>query len=295
MKRIIYTSLGGLLFLLFYFFNSQYIVNSFQPKKFIVYIEVETIEQDIYQLYYREANGKLDESLSEKVKIEGSKNPQLLKFTIPDTLNISHFRFDFGNKERESDIRINTITFSYNGNKEVISTNQIHEFFKLNHYTELVGNKFKRKVIEGRSDPFILSINLEKVINCLKEKPNYARVILNVLLSFVLTLSILIAFSLYTKNKYVKGLNDSFFVAIFITILLLPHLDEHFYLDSTAISEKRQLLEKPIMTIDNYQTYPREFESYYDDNFGFRKKLVSFGAIFKIKLFNSTPNSKMLS
>tara|TARA_R110002050_G_scaffold178088_2_gene311326 strand:+ start:10008 stop:11717 length:1710 start_codon:yes stop_codon:yes gene_type:complete len=292
MKKIIfYSILFGLLFVVLYVFNSKYILNKYQPKKLKVLFEVVTVENDIFQLYYREASGKLSERLSEKVKVIASEKPQILQFDIPDTLKVSHFRFDFGNSERETDVKINKIIFTYNGNKEIINREVISELFKANRYTEQHANGFTRKIINGRSSPFLLSIDLEKLINCLKERPNKNRLIINILLSTILSFSICIAIFLHAKNIKLRGKDDIVFISAFMLILLMPHLDELFNLDNTAITEKRELKKKPEITFENYDEYPENFETYYNDNFGFRKKMVSLGAMLRIKLFHSIPNS----
>ncbi|RKN82777.1 alginate O-acetyltransferase AlgX-related protein [Ulvibacterium marinum] len=292
MKKItLYSILFCFLFVILFVFNAKYIVINYQPKKLKVYIEVISTEEDIFQLYYREVDGKLNESLSQKIKIEASEEVQKLKFDIPDSLNVSHFRFDYGNRGRKSDVLINEITFAYNGNKEIISSNLITEFFRINRYSEKRENRFSRKTIEGLSNPFLLSRDLEKLINCLKEKPNYSRVTLNILLSAVLAFSVIIALLFYSKKKSILVSIDFIFVFAFMLLLILPHMDEYFNLDTIAISEKRDLQKKPELTVENYDEYPKEFENYYNDNFGFRKRMVSIGAMLKIKLFNSTPNS----
>src|SRR5690606_23464784 len=214
MKKITsYCLLFGSLFTVLYVFNSKYILNKYEPKKLKVIIEVLTSEDDIFQLFYREASGKLNEGLSEKIKVLGSEKPQILHYNIPDTLRVSHFRFDFGNSKHESDVKINKIIFSYNGNMEIIDSDTISELFKTNSYTEQDANSSSRKVINGRSDPFLLSGNLEKLINCLKERPNHSRIILNIFLSAILSISICLSIFFYGKNIKLGGKDDILFIS----------------------------------------------------------------------------------
>jgi len=71
----------------------------------------------------------------------------------------------------------------------------------------------------------------------------------------------------------------------------MPHLDNFFGLDNILVVEKRDLAEKPKLELKNIDTYPEKFESFYNDNFGFRQKLISLNSILKVKLFHTSPKS----
>ena len=290
-KRIIHFTFFIILFGIFFIFNRNFILNTYQPETPRISFEVVTGEDDIFQLFYREPAGKFNETLSKRTKVLGNSKTQWLNYEIPDTLNVSHFRFDFGNRFHTSPVQINKIILSANGHLKVISKDNLESYFKPNKYVKSSSSGYIRKVIGNRSDPFLSSGDLGDIIKDLKTRPNHRRTIINVTLSFFLALSFL--FVIIYKNTE-KETEDSFYLAFifgFFLLTIIPHIDEVFDLDNTAITEKRELTKKPKFDMQSIEAYPVEFESYYNDNFGFRKKMTSLSAIFKVKLFKTSPKS----
>ncbi|MGB5820716.1 MAG: hypothetical protein WBG90_14620 [Saonia sp.] len=290
-NRILHTVFFIVLFTIFFILNRNYILNSYQAEPLRVSFEIVTAEEDVFQLFYREPTGKFNESLSKRTKVLGSRKAQWLNYDIPDTLNVSHFRFDFGNNNHTSPVLINQVILSFNGNNKTINRDKLEDYFKPNKYAEASNSGYIRKVIGIRSDPFFYSVDLVDIIKGLKAKPDHGRIIINTILSFFLALSF--SFAILFKNTK-KEIQTSFyraFIFCFFLLMIIPHLDEIFDKDNTIITEKRELTKKPKLDMQNIEAYPKEFESYYNDNFGFRKKMISLSSIIKVKLLKTSPKS----
>ncbi|MBZ0112552.1 MAG: hypothetical protein K8J08_08835 [Thermoanaerobaculia bacterium] len=70
---------------------------------------------------------------------------------------------------------------------------------------------------------------------------------------------------------------DWLLLAVFFTVLWLPVLDSVFGLDpAPPVIELRRLARRPAppTTVERIEHFPRRFERYYDDHFGFRKTLI---------------------
>ncbi len=290
-NRIIFFIFFILFFGTFYFFNANFIFNSYQKKSLKLSVELKITEDDDFQLFYRDSLGKFSEKLSEKKRVVSSNNLQELIFEIPDSLSFSYFRFDIGNRKHISPVIINKIKFSFNGNKLIIKTNEINNYFKPNRFIEYKNNAYYRKVINNQSDPIFGSTNLKKELDYLKSKINYERYFLIIIVSLLMAISVS-----YTISHYLQSRKENDYLVLFITafflIIIVPHFDELFSLDKSSLSEKRVLTKKPKMELTTLDEFPIRFESYYNDNFGFRKKMVSLNAILKVKLFNTSPKEE---
>ena len=77
-------------------------------------------------------------------------------------------------------------------------------------------------------------------------------------------------------------------IVVFIGLLWLPLLDTVFHLDSApAVNENREAAPKPIFTgWSETKEFFQGSERYYDDHFGFRKRLVRWHSGWKEKAFH---------
>ncbi len=73
----------------------------------------------------------------------------------------------------------------------------------------------------------------------------------------------------------------------FILILLLPTIQNEVQFTKPLESlEKRELAKKPEFSFTT--KFARDFELYYDDNFGLRNNLVDWGSSFRTKIFRAS-------
>ncbi len=77
-------------------------------------------------------------------------------------------------------------------------------------------------------------------------------------------------------------------IIVFVGFLWLPLLDSAFHLDrAPAVNENREAAPKPVFTgWSETKEFFQEIERYYDDHFGFRKRLVRWHSGWKEKLFH---------
>ena len=83
-------------------------------------------------------------------------------------------------------------------------------------------------------------------------------------------------------------------ILLFIAMINLPLLDSIFNLDQTSqVNENRMLAKFPTYHIgfNDVRGYVSNLESYYNDHFGFRKRLIYWGHTWKREWFNDTLKS----
>lgn len=78
---------------------------------------------------------------------------------------------------------------------------------------------------------------------------------------------------------------------IFALIIALPTLDKIFHFSPVKdLFEKRLPIEKPQFSLS--ADYPKNFEKYFNDNYGFRKTLISANSKITDKIFNESPDAR---
>jgi len=90
---------------------------------------------------------------------------------------------------------------------------------------------------------------------------------------------------------------NNLFIGIFIVILTLPLLDNIFKFSPVKeLFEKRLPIAKPEKPRDFSQlkNYFKNLEAYYNDNYGFRKTLISINSQIMDKIFDVSPDSRAI-
>lgn len=137
-----------------------------------VFIKINVLESDTFELFYYENGEKT--FTSKKVissAVLGSPNTQTILFEFPKGVFPERVRFDFGNNRNQKAMRLYSIGFKY-------STKN----YKLNNYdiNKLAPSKYlefdksngllKTKVLDGRYDPYLYSMDLTNLMDYLIEK-----------------------------------------------------------------------------------------------------------------------------
>lgn len=94
-----------------------------------------------------------------------------------------------------------------------------------------------------------------------------------------------------------KKFKDLFILISFAAILFLPILDSFFVLSPVKeIFENRQSIEAPKKPESYFElkNYFKNFESFFNDNYGFRKTLISWHNKILDKIFNESPLSRVI-
>lgn len=87
---------------------------------------------------------------------------------------------------------------------------------------------------------------------------------------------------------------SKFLIITFCVILILPLLDNIFHFSPvTELFEKRLPAEAPKTpaSIDEVKKYPKAFEKFFDDNYGFRKTLIFLHSKILDNIFNQSPSA----
>jgi len=292
--KLLINAIGVLvIFTILYNFNKLYVLNGFEKKNFVFEAELKVGEDDTFQLFYRDSTFRFSEKNSERLNITGSKDFQKLEFSIPKHIELYQLRFDIGNNYSKTPVEVRSFVLNYNGFFKKITADSISKYFRINNFIEeQTDNIFGRKVINNKSDPILISTNLEKLIKDLKKKTNYRRPILNIVLSLLLSFVFVIAHKQNKKKGHSKFSLDKGFTAVFFLILVLPFLDDIFSLDGYNIKEKRKLAQKPNFSYELINSYPSGFENYFNDHFGFRNAMISAGGTLKAKVFKTSPREE---
>lgn len=287
---LVYPFILVIFFVLVYTININYLMDDFDKKELVFAVEIRVQDDDIFQLFYRDSTNNFSETNSQRINIKNSSNFKRIRFIIPDSINLLQLRFDIGNKSLTSPVEIKNAYLSYNGFEKNFTEDSFIDYFKANRFI-IADSKttFSRKVLDKRSDPIFISKILNEDILNLKNKVNYNRVVINLVISFFLTFAFFLAVKKYEplKTGYLEA--PKLFVGVFLFLLVSPFLDSIFSLDDTNVKEKRNLAIKPTFSYKNIDGYPSSFESYFNDNFGFRNALISTGGILKAKIFNTSP------
>ena len=90
--------------------------------------------------------------------------------------------------------------------------------------------------------------------------------------------------------------NNIIIIAIFILFLIGPNISYFFVKDKVDLInyEKRDLSEKPALSFSELQTYPENFEKYYNDNIPYKNEIRNLRSLILYKYFDTGSNSKVI-
>jgi alginate O-acetyltransferase complex protein AlgJ len=78
-------------------------------------------------------------------------------------------------------------------------------------------------------------------------------------------------------------------LALFSISVLLPLLGLALGTESRTINfENRKLVEKPVLSLNSLSSFANQYTAYFNDNFGFRKMLMSLNSYIKVKFLNTS-------
>lgn len=87
------------------------------------------------------------------------------------------------------------------------------------------------------------------------------------------------------------------FTSVFILILVLPYLNQHFKLITAAETKENRLLNKaPEFNLSLLDPFPNEYENYYNDHFGLRSSFLELNnyVLYKKLKRSSVPNKVII-
>lgn len=137
-------------------------------------------------------------------------------------------------------------------------------------------------------DPYFESIETSKEFNWIK----YSAIVKYPFLISGFISIVLFIFVVSNIDKIFFTAKEGF-IGIFFLILILPTLQDLFDIsEPLENTEKRELARKPIFSFT--KQYFRDYEAFYDDNFGFRNNLVNFGGDIKTQFFKASTHPDLV-
>ena len=217
---------------------------------------------------------------------KGGGNSQLIRFALPAN-NFDGFQLKF---DKTTAITLNKIEFERFGSVFSISPDRLQDYFQSCTPSALVGTSTGNNLLQLRS--------------CIQSKDQLLDGFNFVSTSqfngdfYVRLLSLLIALCFFVWSMY-SGVDLDFnlnklFIFLFFGLLLLPALDENFQLDHTTLDEKREYATKPELGLEGIGNYAKQYNSYYNDQFGFRNWLLDKNAKFKHDIFGESTSDKVI-
>lgn len=253
-------------------------------------IELRNYTGDTFYLYYlpvSETDYSDEKSFANPLK--GVTTFQKTYYALPDSLPIKRLRFDLGANVTQKQIWIKSMVVSYN-DQEILLYNPYSgtSYFSTNEFVkeEAKGLFTLNAPVKGNYDPGLYSKDFEsEYLDLLKARK---QIPFPYLISFVLVFTLYIYLILYSRTLKFAASCYTFASCFFVILLFLPLLDETFHLSDKTNSEKRKLAERPVMSFSTFLEYPKQFEVYYNDNFGFRSSLVKLGSLIKYYWFRTS-------
>ncbi len=92
-----------------------------------------------------------------------------------------------------------------------------------------------------------------------------------------------------------KNFQNIFLILVFFIIILLPTLDNLFNFSTVKqLFEKRQLAPRPKFphSATDLKNYPKDFENFFNDNYGFRKTFISLNNQMLDQIFDESPDMR---
>ena len=92
-----------------------------------------------------------------------------------------------------------------------------------------------------------------------------------------------------------KKFRSIIWIAVFLCMIVIPALiypDIAGYIDSDN-HENRKKAGRPILRVENYQTFPEEYEAYYNDNIPFRNQLIRLNNSIDYFVFKYSTNENV--
>lgn len=251
---------------------------------------------DILKVFLQPLNASsFTEDYALTKKVYGSEEKQKINFVFTDTIDVNKIRIDISQNIDQLPIEIFQIDVKRE-QKLTLVGEDIFSVFILNDFikkdsgsTVLRTGKLENSY--AQYDPFIFSTDMSAYFDDLKigtgKRANLFPYLISLLFTSVFVYYLIFNTSADVTEHKIFEYGFSFF---FLLVLILPTIGNllGFELNMESI-EKRKLAEKPKFKVSEIEKYPRSFEGYYNDNFGFRNLLIQLGANIKINIFKASP------
>tara|TARA_R110002033_G_scaffold98637_1_gene146972 strand:+ start:5467 stop:7125 length:1659 start_codon:yes stop_codon:yes gene_type:complete len=278
--------------LIFILIISFFDIKKISPSEIIVELEAKVPEDDLFMVYYlQEGMQSLNDQKSSFIRIKGSDEFQNIQLPIPANLPIETIRIDIGRNIKQKPMEIKYITLK-SPSASFIYKDNMFELFKPNYFTEIKDGLIFTKQVAGRYDPFLSpNTSISLVLKELRKEYYPRPVWLPYLIGFIFSLSVFLF--LYHKNLNSEQQFSfmNIYIIVFLCLLLTPSIVKSLNLEKQNKNmENRELAAMPDLSLS--EEFPKEFETYYNDNFGLRNDMVEWSSKLKINIFHSSPRPK---
>ena len=99
------------------------------------------------------------------------------------------------------------------------------------------------------------------------------------------------------KNiKIINFIKRKWYLCGFLIIIYLPLIQMNLNIFNTStINEKREKAQKPVFNKnEDISIYLQNYETYFNDNFGFRENFIKLANTIDVKVFNISSNSNVI-
>lgn len=252
-----------------------------------VKVEVNAIVplDDIFQVFYQQDGMTyFAEKQSVITVIKGSNEYQKIDFIIPlSDKPILKLRFDVGSNKKQKPMIIEDFKLVSLRNSSKFN---LTKDFTRNDWVRSNGDTIYTQVINNRYDPYFTSaFDVKEVMMTLsREQLRFDKIII---ILFSLIISITLFFACYYKNIRLDF--NYIVIVLFLLILIAPTFVKILGVEiKTSNTEKRELAKKPEFSIS--KSYPKLYETYYNDNFGLRTLFINWNSQIKLNYLKVSPN-----
>lgn len=294
MKRKIFVNI--LIFILL-----SILVNIFScmPKqKFKLKCDILQSKDDVYQVFYDIGNG-FNETDSVKKEVKSSKDFQVIEFLIPSNIkNIKKIRLDIGSNVGNIYIKNIIIEKSFFDKKTYKNSNLSNLVEWTNNIIDIHNENIGELFVSDGIDPFIV---FKDDILKVNKFSNFYKFIFSEFISLILLVTLIYS-RLYSKmiNYFETNMNPIYnilFIFSLIIILFIPWTFNLLNINlKSANYEQRNMAVKPVFSplLTDFKTFVNDYESYINDNFIFRTKLVRLNNIIMYKLFKTSGTDRVI-
>ncbi|WP_424004045.1 alginate O-acetyltransferase AlgX-related protein [Maribacter sp. IgM3_T14_3] len=260
-----------------------------------VVLLAKVLQDDMFQLFYEEVE---KDGFSHKktvdVEIIGNNKFQEITFMVPKIASLNRLRLDIGNNKNQNSIIIRSIRFSLDEQDIIYDVEAFNRLFKPNNYVKKIDKNGTFKGLSAMRknkkifDPYFSSRRTSNELIAIRNQPF---IVYPFLVSAFITV-VLFLFIFFNIGK-IKLTKEAVFIVLFFMMLTLPVLQNTFKLIEPGKNlEKRKLASRPQFRVSEY--YPKQFETFFDDNFGLRNYLINFGGAYRTKLFRSSIHPELV-
>lgn len=261
-----------------------------------VVLTTKVLRDDVFQFFYiDQGEQKFDIAKSVKSNVQGSKEYQQIEFIVPRIEELTQIRLDIGTNADQDTVWIKEIKFIRDNQEITFGLDGFNNLFEPNIYisrNRSMTGSFKGKTAIVNSnliyDPYFVSNNGSNEFYQIKDL-KWTRY--PYLISSFVALLIVMVLGL---NLQITSISlQKIFIASFLFVLILPTLQKTFtFTKPIENAEKRALAKKPDFSLNKYFT--KDYEVYYNDNFGLRTHLINWGGTFRTKLFKSSMHPELV-